>query len=206
MIAEGCKNKNRGFTLVEILVVMVIIALLFGLALGINSTGIESARLVGDAEKLVSQLSLGQQIAISENRPVEVRFFKFIAKDRPGDRPQYLAYQLWRIQNDGSDAEPVDNPMRLNDGIVISAKTEYSSILALPSQDGEVNASEKAQYVAFQFLPSGETNLPPESTSGGKHWFVTFFFVQDELGSGVPKDFVTVQVDPFTGSTRKLRL
>ena len=204
---EGRHNGgNRGFTLVEILVVLVIVALLFGLALGLNSTGIESARLVGDAEKLVSQLSLGQQIAISENRPVEVRFFKFIAKDRPGDSSQYLAYQLWRIQNDGSDAEPVDNPIRLNDGIVISANPEYSSILSLPSQDGELNADERAQYVAFQFLPSGETNLPPQGTGGGKHWFVTFFFVQDEQSGSVPLDFVTVQVDPFTGSTRKLRL
>lgn len=194
------------FTIVELLAVMVVIVLLVSLSVSFNSNSMASQALVSDAEKLTLQLSLGQQIAISENRPVEVRFFHYVSDNRPGNTPRFFAYQLWRIQNDGTDAEPVDGPMGLNDGIVISENMEFSSLVALPRKSGFLNESKQAEYVAFQYLPSGETNLPAKSESNGNHWFVTFLFDRDEESGVMPTNFATVQIDPFTGSTRILRL
>ena len=51
------KRARRAFTIVELLVVMVVIVLLIGLGVGINSTGIESQRLVSDADITVDAFS-----------------------------------------------------------------------------------------------------------------------------------------------------
>ncbi|MEM0895960.1 MAG: Verru_Chthon cassette protein D [Verrucomicrobiota bacterium] len=204
--SSSIKSGSGAFTLVELLVVILVVSILITISIGLNTSGLDTTRLVGDAEKFMIQLSLGQQTAIAENRPVEVRIYNFVADDLPDESERYRAYQLWRIQNDGSDAEPIGSPLLLNDGVVISKQRRYSSLVDLPTRDGEIYSGKKADYFSFQYLPNGETTLPPASSSGNGHWFLTFVLLHDEIANSDITDFVTVQIDPFTGSTRKLRL
>jgi general secretion pathway protein H len=71
---------NRGYTLVELVVVMAIMALLAGMAMPSCSRLLESARLESDARQMASLLRLARQQAITTGQPSTVIFYPGNAK------------------------------------------------------------------------------------------------------------------------------
>ncbi len=83
---EASKRSNQGFTLIEILIVLVIIGITFGFALIAFGDFGESRRILFSAEQLVNTLRLAQQQAILETSTLGLRIDK-------------LGYQVVQLNN-----------------------------------------------------------------------------------------------------------
>lgn len=190
--------------MIELLIVISLLAILLSLGFTFSSSSLSGQQLVSDAEQLVATLSLGQQLATTENQPIEVRFYKYNPPDRSLSSSEFIAYQLWRIGSDGKEVDPVSPPGRLGDGIIFASDPKFSSLFELNEKPGGIGGYQIAQYVAFQFLPEGGTNLPANpKASDGKQWFVTLG--QIDSFTKTPDDFACVVIDQFTGTSRLIR-
>ena len=88
-------RKNRGFTLIEMLVVIVIIGITVGFALIAFGDFGESKRILFSAEQLVNTLRLAQQQAILESNTLGLRI-------------DNTSYQILKFQ-DSSHWAPISN-------------------------------------------------------------------------------------------------
>lgn len=212
-------RSKKAFTLVELLVVIAIMGLLMGLAVPGIGGALKGNKLSSAGELLRSQLSLAQQTAMRENNPIQVRFYSYDDPNVPGGEQKYKAYQFFRRRALDLSSREIGNaaggqigdsmeeisPMRsLPDPIIFSDSQRLSTLLSLPRQRGAIPWKRRdtlqVEYVAFDFRADGSTNL-----SGSTKWFITLFESNKERGSDIPKNFATVQVDPFTGSVRMIR-
>jgi uncharacterized protein (TIGR02596 family) len=124
-----------------------------------------------------------------------------------------------------SDAQAISEPYRLQGGIVFASDSKYSpllqSVLRLRNNDEESSGMENAEFAALRFFPDGSFKQVKDSeeakednaedyevgavTPQLRDSFITIADVNDLKGSGVPKNFVCVQIDPYTGKARVYR-
>lgn len=114
---------NRGFTLIEILIVIVIIGITVGFALIAFGDFGESRRVLFSAEQLVNTLKLAQQQAILETSTLGLHI-------------NNTSYQILRFQN-SSGWEPISNKgiFKVNyfpKNTVITLKTNNKPLQGVP--------------------------------------------------------------------------
>lgn len=68
------RSQQRGFTIVEILITMVVVALLLSLAAPSFSSLVQKRRITSVSEQLASFLVIAQSESVKKNRPVTVSF------------------------------------------------------------------------------------------------------------------------------------
>ncbi|MDP2365929.1 MAG: GspH family T2SS minor pseudopilin variant LspH [Ignavibacteria bacterium] len=115
---------NRGFTLIEILIVIVIIGITVGFALIAFGDFGESRRVLFSVEQLVNTLKLAQQQAILETSTLGLRI-------------DNTSYQILRFQNSSGWA-PISNKgiFKVNyfpKNTVITLKTNHKTLQGAPS-------------------------------------------------------------------------
>lgn len=205
------KSRENAFSLLELLVVVAVILVLASLAVpAFNSIG-RASSLTAGTQAMVGALEQARQLAISRNRPVEVRLYKMAEYGQPGTASPviYRALQLFVIDS-GPNGTIVTNSIsrmtKLSSPVIISTNTETSSLMDLqenPAPPGMKisEAGENYRYRSFRFRPEGGTDLNVSS-----NWFLTIHGQNDKIeGDGMPANFVTIQVDPQTGRTRVFR-
>ena len=213
-------SRTWGFTLVELIIVIGIMALISALALPATGKLMGSSRLSQAAQLLVNELSLARQQAITRNCEVEVRLYQFGDPDVPGETPsspgtgKYRALQTFNIMESGS-AAALGKIHRLAPSVMIDAGGLSSIIsssgaspsvptaatgnalgLSIPKVGTQYNA------VCFRFLPDGSARLKPQN---GK-WFLTLH--GSEAGDGLtspPPNFFTVQINALNGHIQTFR-
>ena len=77
--------KSRAFSLVELLVVIAVIAIVAGYAVPAVTTMLKGSQLTQGSQMVVDQIALARQTALSRNRSVEVRFYKYADPETPGE-------------------------------------------------------------------------------------------------------------------------
>jgi uncharacterized protein (TIGR02596 family) len=215
-----------------LLVVITIIAMLLALGTPAVLHSIKASRLTGSGEKLLGALSEAQQTAFSNNQPVEVRFYKF--PGALGNDPQFRGYQFFKVAvatgtenagGAGGGASRAGDEIikkygsynKLPDNVMISADPELSPMLEGDGfQDGNRDAGvQDAVYISVRFMTDGTcrrvtsdgTGLASLTFLGLADSYLTI--VEDDghpyTGSAPPKNFFTVQTDPYTGKSRSYR-
>ncbi|OYW76119.1 MAG: hypothetical protein B7Z37_10225 [Verrucomicrobia bacterium 12-59-8] len=222
---------RRGFSLIEMLVVVAIIAMLLALATPALTRTLQSSRLSSAGESLMGAIAEAQQTALATNTPVDVRFFSFI--EDLDQAPVYHSYQLFKItqvnQGAGGTVDikevvvPVGNLIRLPEGIVIPVDSALSGAFANitglddTKENSQVGYSgvAKATYNAIRFMPDGTCRTVGATNKGmATLTFLTlpqnFFTLTFGSGTAVtlatlPKNFFTIQIDPYTGKARSYK-
>ena len=174
---------------------------------------LRGSELSTQGELFKNQLSLAQQLALSTNADVEVRFFKFADKDNAQVRDIYQAYQFYQYNETGELVEKTEL-FRLNAPVIFHDNPQFSNLFGTQSDDegveekGQVqNPREKfgsgvdrATYTSFRYRPDGSTDLPKGETI----YYITMI---QEQGSNNqrPDNFYCIQIDPYNGSLREYR-
>ena len=184
---------------------MAIIGIVATFALPAVSGIVGGSKLSQAADTVVGQLKFASQIALSQNRPVEVRFYKFKDPAAPGSSNAVRAMHLWVLNSDSTWA-PVGRPQRFPAQTIISDNANVTR-LGSELQSSTLSSAERPAaipagytYYSFQFRPDGSTSFDLSSLN---QWFLT---VQDENRTGnPPANFATVQIEPLTGGIRLYR-
>jgi uncharacterized protein (TIGR02596 family) len=200
-------SANRGFSLVEMLVVLLIIGIIAAFAVPVVAGVSRSSRLTRAAATVGDQLALGRQAAIARNRTVEVRFYQFADPEVPGSPSSFRALQTFEVIN-ARALSPLDKMQILPTAVIIDASPGLSSLvdpqkrILVSGADPLPRAGTNYHYVSLRFHPDGSTDLLP--TQGP--WFLT---LHDEVrGDGLaqpPANFTTMEVDPINGSVKFFR-
>jgi uncharacterized protein (TIGR02596 family) len=224
--------SRRGFSLIEMLVVVAIVVMLLALATPALTRTMQASRLSSAGESMMGAIAEAQQTAFSNNTPVDIRFFSFV--EDLDQSPVFHSYQLFKItqttQGSGGSATikeaitPVGNLIRLPEGIVIPTDSALSYALSgsgtsLPDtkENSTVGYSgvSGATYSAIRFMPDGTCRTVGSTTNGlatltfqslQKNFFtLTFGGGTAVTLSTLPKNFFTVQIDPYTGKARSYK-
>lgn len=211
--------RPSGFSLIEMIVVVGIIAIIAVFAVPAASTVIRGSQLTQASQILTDQLNLARQQALTKNRSIEVRFYRFGDAEQPGeeaDKPdtgKFRAIQLFEVLESGvpvpiSKIQRLPNTVVFNDGdlsTLIDTKDGSSTQAPKKPTDADPElprgVERRYEYSAFRFLPDGSTNLPPT-----KNWYTTLHSINDVIKDEVPPpNFFTLQIDPVSGTTKGYR-
>ncbi len=205
------RGAAGGFSLVEIMIVMVIIAVVLALAIPSIEPMMKGSKLTTAADNVRFRLSEARARAIADNRAVQIRLLKFDDRSMPGEKEYFQGFEAGRFQakkdTEGNDTttfifEPVGGVVRLPDGVAINSQKKLSSLITddrLPERtyDVEVGGNTSVKYRAFTFRPDGSTDLPKRA---GDLWFFTLTQFRDEdQGNASPDNFITLMVDAYNG-------
>lgn len=202
----GNPLKIRGFSLVELLVVLALISIILAISAQSLSKVSGAALLTSTGDNLISVLVEAQQNAIADNSTTEVRFYQ------PVDSDALIA--IWSVllvrENEDGTHRVIRTPVHLPNGVIFNRSSALSSLIGsmTPKEDEEDllanSASEGALYTSFEFYSNGSTSLP--ASSSGDTWHVTLVkSTEDGTSSVPPGNFFTIRIDPFTGGVRSFR-
>lgn len=172
------RRRSRGFTLVELIVVVGIMALIIAAVTPGLTEVIRAARLTSAGDQVLGRISLAQQQALALNSPVEIRFYSYEDGQSATGVPAIRGMQLVELLNDaatatlggGSAAQDesltqrrLNEPVFLESGIEISTNATLSPLLSnlLPDSTDEAIRfpRQNAQYAALIFYPDGGFRL-----------------------------------------------
>ncbi|MCB1210075.1 MAG: Verru_Chthon cassette protein D [Verrucomicrobiales bacterium] len=223
---------RRGFTLIEMLVVLAIMAMMIAIVTPAFIGVIRSTQMTSTGDAIVNAVNMAQQEAIASNLPVELRFYTW--EENGGSRnadveQNYHAYQVVRLgkvgqrtlstgsNTDYAQVEAVADPVVMDSGIVVMKNKQYSPLLQSQFKEGQnLFTRADADYSAIRFYPDGSVKTPKTAANGGSveagvvppNLPESYFTVADAReagGSGDLKNFYCIQIDPYTAKSRVYR-
>lgn len=223
MNTASTSQRKRAFSLIELVIVISVIVVIAAFTIPAMNTVLKGSQLNQGSGLLVGQLNIARQQALSRNRQIEVRFYRYADPETPGEDStrletgKFRAMQLFQITPQGV-ALPIDKVQTLPSSVIFSySETEgLSSLLDKPTAltPKKPGINDKAaprlgrgidynyDYVSFKFMQDGSTDRNPTG-----RWFVTVIGLNDRLESPTkpPPNFFTVQIDPVSGVTKTYR-
>jgi len=210
-------SPPQGFSLVELLVVLAIIALLGALIVPSITSALRGSALSQGGQEVISEIAGARQVALSQNRVVEVRFYRVAESGMPGEvagnpaTGKFRALQSFVYDSTGTISTALDKVQMLPDMVIMDSGSTLSTLLG-STQAKSWTASDPqimlpvvgTSYNAcvFDFEPDGSTNLNPI----GQQWFVTLHgFTSGDNLTTLPVNFFTLQVDALNGHIQNYR-
>jgi len=213
----------RAFSLIEMMVVLGIVGLLLAFAAPNLFSLISSNTLTGEGTVLRNQLTYAQQIAVSKNADVEVRFFKMTDFSAAQTEEAFRGYQLYQYNQEGK-LEPISTffrikaPVRVHGGLSTILNPQSGGATTVdraygfdsPRSDrsdaptGEGGRLQSTPYVAFRFRPDGSTDLPFR-TGNRDTWYITLVQGEGAIQTNKPDNYLCLQVNPYNGQVSEFR-
>ena len=222
----GETRRPNAFTLIEMLVVIVIIGILITVAVPTFVSAMQGNRIAAAGLNLLGRLSQAQQLAMSKNVPIEVRFYKFINTDNADPEERFYAYQFLQVNTasvSNAQLEPIGAPYMIESGITIDtftingvdasplltkASSKFTDDNSSPGGVARQIARGVAHYVAIRFFPEGTvksvTSAATMNTLDLQDAYITLVETKHANKDSVPNYFA-VQIDPYTGHSRAYR-
>lgn len=208
------KRSRKAFSLIEMLVVVSVVGILLAFAAPQLFSLVQSTSLTAEGTFIRNKLSQAQQIALSQNTDVEVRFFKMKDEGNAEQDAAFRGFQFYRYNAYGQ-LLPVSEFFRIKPPIVINEPLSTLVIAGGGSSDAispaagrdvipVMDQETKFDYVSFRFRPDGSTDLPGKAKGGGDTWYVTLVKGLP-TASTPPENYFTVQLDPFNGRVTEYR-
>jgi|GEM_PF-340958 len=227
-------SKPHGFTLIELITVIAVMAVLFGLVAPSVSDTIQASTLTTVGDNILNEIVAAQQIAVSENRVIDVRFLRFTDPDSTLATTAIVRALLVTGTEDnpaGSAGATIvkvirppirfPSPIVAADGAGISTLTDAaepnigtgtstSGSDVDPSADPPNLFSESSySYTYLRFYPDGSTGLPIKSGTAPltDTWHLTLVNEVDTVvtGGALPSNFYTIVLDAVTGRATRFR-
>lgn len=201
-------KRNRfhnvlAFTLIELLAVMMILGLIVSLALPVAMGLMTASHLTQGTDFVVGQLKYARQLALTENKVYEVRFYKYADPSSPGSSNNIRAVQLWRNNPDGT--RTAVNRLQRFPGKMIVSDAQAATALGddqTPSAAEEIkNLPSGYRYKAFQYRPDGSTTL----TAGANYFTLVNEGDVVKPPVNIPANFSAIQIEVLTGAVRVFR-
>ena len=219
-------SSRTAFTLVELLAVMAIMAVLLGLAASSLLKSQSGMEISTGAALVEGVLNQGRQIAQSNNKYTQVRFYKNTEGGTTGYRgiglftassPYYKDYDLWTKQG---AFQPADKAQFLPGGLMVVAEGSGAQFLVDLSRDKASDGSfyrngtstvsgRSYEWVAFYFRPNGTTDfqsLKLDDTAAPQTYsskLAFFTLVQQNIYQRtqprLPANFATFCLSPANG-------
>lgn len=197
------RSSTRGFTLIELMVVMSIMLLLMTLSVGVANSW-KAQKLTTEARQLSGQLAEVALLAQKDNYPVQVRFYLLPNEFGDASSEAMRAVQLARLTGyDPNTRQPIYkflNEVRFfEDDIILLNSKNYTSLCEkepTPAGDSDPEIKgEKRSYRSFHFLPNGSTDLPrtPDAV------FTLVKETEMKTANQPPPNYRSVMLQPVTG-------
>lgn len=190
-------RHHQAFTLVELLVVIAIVSLLLAITgLGIGSS-ISSMQLGAAANELNATLNHAALLARKENRPVQVRFYKFATSDFPD--AQFRSYQLAALNGISASNEPIVELLsemhQLPSGVILAPNAEYNTLALLPEKTQTATdpvIGTNYSYTSYEIRPNGLTSLPKNPPA------VITLLLENQMTSSnsLPANYRSILINP----------
>ncbi|NJK91392.1 MAG: Verru_Chthon cassette protein D [Blastochloris sp.] len=202
-------NKQRGFSLVELLVILGILGLLVGVSIPALTSLSKGADLGSAGKSVTGQLELARQTATARNLWIELRIYETM--NRSGKK-FYNSLALFSVgEDEDGDGQPDEfrpegRVVGLPRGVVFMPSGEYSTLISEAPQSGQASipSTRDANYVAFRFKPDGSVSLEAKPISGSS-WTLTLVAEKDVEASVLPADYVRISLSPQIGTTQLSR-
>ena len=178
-------NRRSAFSLVELLVVMTVIAIIIGFAVPAANNLLRGSQLTQGSQTLGDLFSFARQTALSRNKQVEVRFYRYGDLDTPGENAtdkltwQFHGYQLFEITENGA-ALPLNKMQRLPKMVIFSSAPtgtyKYSTLVcpALRGKFKDALLDKTTPEIPVNYTVSGAV-----TSVGRKYEYTSFRYLQD---------------------------
>jgi uncharacterized protein (TIGR02596 family) len=214
------KRRLHSFTLVELLTVLAITSILALASLSAYSQIMRAQALGSSAQMMTGALDVARQSAITYNNRVEFRLYQLPGENAAASAPPsaYRAFQTFLIKDNTTNA--LTKVTFLPAPAVVASDAAVCSIASIPTTPGSAftqggvgtsSAQNLPIYqnnynaLVFDFTPSGGLEATGSLTASSS-WYLTLWIGTDPIvADGLPKNFATIQIDPFSGQTKTFR-
>lgn len=226
---------SRGFSLIELMVVLGVVGLLMAFAAPNLFSLITSNSLTGEGVVLRNQLTLAQQEALTKSSDIEVRFFKYTDSAAASTEDKFVGYQLFRYRTNkelealGGNINSENEMVQFSEFFRIKAPVAiHEDLSTLINGKGSDSTRNDRKYgfdsprEGFAEAPTGvggkkeKTEYvsfrfrPDGSTdlpykSGDDTWYITLVQGEGALQTQDPPNYVCLQVNPYNGQVTEFR-